>query len=354
MATYEESGVNLNNGDKSSKIAYGEAKKTFSARDGRIGKPVLLDGGFSGALDFGDFYLLQNADGVGSKISIADATGDYTGSGYDLLAMVADDAICVGAETVSITNTIDTNSVDPKVIGNMMNSLRKACLEQNVVIPGGEIAELPGLVNGNSWNATTLGIVEKDKFIDGKSVKPGDKIFGLKSKGFRSNGFSLIRFILKNKFGEKWFDEPYCSRRSWGKLVLTPSFIYSKAVLDLIGRYKEERIADIKSVIHITGGGLPGNILRGLNGYGAMLDNLFSPIKMMLRLQEFGEVTDEEAYRVWNMGVGMVLISDDEDKIKGIMSKYGIVVKQIGTVIEEKKVILTSRGFYKKEEVLTF
>jgi len=354
MATYKQSGVNLENGDKSSKIAYDMAKKTFSIRDGRIGNPVLFEGGFSGALDFGDFYLLQNSDGVGSKIVISDAIKNYDGIGYDLLAMVADDAVCVGAETVSITNTIDTENVDPEVIKKMMNSLKNACLEQKIVIPGGEIAELPGIVKGNSWNATALGIVKKNKFIDGKNVKPGDKIFGLKSKGFRSNGFSLIRFILEKKFGKRWFDELYCSRRTWGKVVLTPSFIYSNAILDLIGRYDEDATADIKSIIHVTGGGIPGNILRGLNGYGAKLDKLFSPIKMMLLLQEFGNVDDEEAYRVWNMGVGMILISNDENKIKEIMKKHGIVVKQIGTVIDEKKVILTSQGLYKHGEILKF
>ena len=228
MATYKQAGVDISLGDKCSAIAYSAAKSTFSARKGLIGKPVILEGGFSGALDFGNFYLVQNCDGVGSKIQIADALRKYDTLGYDLLAMVADDAICVGAETVSITNTIDTSKVSAKVIEGLMKGLKKACKEQKVVIPGGEIAELPDMMKGNSWNATALGIVEKKKFITGKNVKPGDKIIGLGSRGFRSNGFSLIRHILKKKFGTNWAKRKMTGKKSWGEAALTPSLIYSK------------------------------------------------------------------------------------------------------------------------------
>jgi len=110
MATYEESGVNIKMGDKCSGIAYQAAKRTFPGRLGMVGEPLIDEGGFSGALDMGDYYLVQNDDGVGSKIQIAEMIGKYDTLGYDLIAMVSDDAVCVGAETISVTNTLDVNT----------------------------------------------------------------------------------------------------------------------------------------------------------------------------------------------------------------------------------------------------
>ncbi|MBD3328253.1 phosphoribosylformylglycinamidine cyclo-ligase, partial [Candidatus Peregrinibacteria bacterium] len=344
MTTYKKSGVDIKAGDSASKIAYSEAKKTFESRKGLFGKPVKMDGGFAGALDFGDFYLIQNCDGVGSKIAVADAVKKYDTLGYDLLAMVTDDAVCVGAETISITNTVDTEKVSAEVIGEMMKGLRKACIEQKIVIPGGEIAELPGLVKGNSWNSTAVGIVEKSKFITGKNVKPGDKIIGLKSAGFRSNGFSLVRHILEKNLGKSWFKKSYKGKRSWGEQVLTPSKIYSAALLEILGRYKKERKVDVKAVVHVTGGGIPGNIVRILNGKGARVDNLPEPHEMMLKLMEMGQVSDKEAYKVWNMGVGMILISSEFEQIRSILSKNGVDSLVIGEVTGQTGIHLTSRG----------
>jgi len=354
MATYKQSGVDIDAGDEGSKIAYSAAKETFAARAGMIGKPVVMEGGFSGALDFGDFYLVQNCDGVGSKVAVADAIGKYDTLGYDLLAMVCDDAVCIGAETVSITNTIDTEKVSPPVIKSMMEGLKKACIEQKIVIPGGEIAELPGLVNGNSWNSTAIGIVAKDRLITGAGVAPGDKIIGLRSTGFRSNGFSLIRHVLQDKFGKEWFNEEYIVGVNWGEAVLAPSIIYSAAVLEIVGRFGKDALCDVKAIAHITGGGIPGNITRVLGNYGARLDGLFEPDPMMLKLQEYGNIPDEEAYRVWNMGSGMVLVSNEFERIHPVLVKNGIESKIIGEVVAEKAVSLKNLGYFKKEEWLTF
>jgi len=351
---YKKSGVDISMGDKCSALAYAAAKKTFASRKDMFGAPVQMDGGFTGALDFGDFYLVENCDGVGSKIAIADAVGKYDTLGYDLLAMVCDDAVCVGAETIAITNTIDTNKVSEKVIGPLMEGLKNACIEQKIVVPGGEIAEMPSLVSGNTWNATAVGIVEKKKFITGKDVKPGDKIIGLRSRGFRSNGFSLVRHVLKNAYGEKWFKKAYDKKYSWGEIALTPSLIYSAALLELLGRYKEKRTCDIKALAHVTGGGIPGNITRVLGDYGAYLDNLWSPHDPMLKLQEMGKVSDKEAYEVWNMGTGMIVVSDEFAKIEKVMDSHDIQARVIGEVTAEKGVRIVSQGFFKPGKQLMF
>ncbi|MBD3156952.1 phosphoribosylformylglycinamidine cyclo-ligase, partial [Candidatus Peregrinibacteria bacterium] len=283
MATYKEAGVDIQTGDECSRIAYDAAKKTFSSRDGMIGKPVILEGGFSGAMDFGNFYLVQNDDGIGTKMAVARQMQSYDTMAHDLVAMVADDAICVGAEVVSISNTIDVEKVDKKAISSLMKGLSKVCIEQKIVVPGGEIAELGTMVNGYVWNATALGIVEKDKFITGTKVRPGDPIVGLHSDMFRSNGMSLVRHILSERFGPEWFNTAYDEHKRWGDIILTPTHIYHNAVLEMIGRYKKPRNIDIHAIAHITGGGLPGNIERIVrqHGYGAHLDTLPEPHKPM-------------------------------------------------------------------------
>lgn len=354
MATYKQSGVDIAAGDLSSSIAYRAAKGTFAGRKGMFGKPVIMEGGFSGALDFGDFYLVQNCDGVGSKVAVADAMKKYDTLGYDLLAMVTDDAVCTGAETISITNTIDTEKVDPKIIEKMMAGLKKACNEQKVVIPGGEIAELPGLVVGNSWNSTAVGVVEKKKFITGKTVKVGDKILGLRSRGFRSNGFSLVRYALKKGLGAQWYNKIFKGKMTWGEAVLTPSLIYSAALLELLGRYGKKRNCNIKALAHVTGGGIPGNITRVLGHYGAKLDNLPKPHEMMLELQKMGKIGDIEAYNTWNMGIGMIVISNEVEKITAVMKKHKIKVEVIGEVITKKEVRLTSRGYFNAHKEFVF
>ena len=326
MSTYKDSGVDIEAGDQASRLAYGHAKATFAGREGMIGSAAILEGGFSGALDMGDFFLIQNDDGVGSKVMIAEMIGDYSTLGFDLLAMVVDDAICTGAEVISVTNTVDTEKVDAKIVDAMMAGLSQACLEQKVVIPGGEIAELSSQVIGMTWNASAVGIVEKDKFIDGSKVAAGDKVIALRSHGFRSNGFSLVRHILKENFGEKWFDEDFGNGQSWGEVVLKPSLIYHRGLLGLLGAYGEKRAVDVHGLVHMTGGGFEGNFWRvvdrerfdfefneGLEGFDASAPLLCHAHEAMKRLMDMGQVSYEEAAKTWNMGLGMLVIVPAEE-----------------------------------------
>lgn len=369
MATYKESGVDISLGDKSSLIAYKEAKKTFAGRAKKIGAALIMEGDFTGAIDMGDYYLVQNDDGIGSKFQIADEIKKYDTSGYDLAAMVADDAVCVGAECLTISNTIDMEKVDPKKIEKMMKSLSKACREQKIIIPGGEIAELPSMVKNTIWNSTAIGIVEKKKLITTRDVKPGDMLIGLYSKGFRSNGFSLTRYILEKAFGAKWHYKKFsiggagakngtAGGKTWAETVLEPTQIYHNAVLALTGRYKEPRRINVKGIAHITGGGVPGNLRRILKKTctGAILDNLFDPPKMMLELQRLGKVSDEEAYKVWNMGIGMILCvaKNNAQKTLQLLAKQKVRSQIIGRVISAPKIELVSKGYFKKGKKLNF
>ncbi|MBI4975047.1 phosphoribosylformylglycinamidine cyclo-ligase [Candidatus Peregrinibacteria bacterium] len=350
MATYKQSGVDVSLGDKCSRIAYNAAKETFKGRKGMIGEPLLDEGGFSGALDMGDYYLVQNDDGVGTKIIVAEKLKKFDTLGYDLVAMVADDAACIGAETITVSNTIDAEKIDEETITAMMKGLQEAALAHKIAVPGGEIAELGNKVKGYLWNATAVGIVEKSKLITCADIKVGDKIIGLKSNNFRSNGFSLVRYILENKFGENWAFEKYSEETSWGLAVLDPCQIYSGAIMELHGRYGEKPQATLKGIAHITGGGLPGNIPRIFKktGLNANLNNLPDPPEVMKKLIELGNIEIEEAYRTWNMGIGMVIVSNDADKVIEACKKHDIEAMVIGEVVAGKLTIKTFK------EVLTF
>ena len=345
MIDYKKAGVDIKAGDAASKIAYKFAKSTFSIREGMIGEPVVEDGSFAGLINMGDFYLVQGDDGVGTKIEIAEKIGKFDTLGYDLLAMVADDAVCLGAETISITNTLDTNKVDSTIVYDLMQGLAKACKEQKVVIPGGEIAEVGKSVNSNVWNATAVGILEKHKVITSKDIKVGDKIIALEEKGFRSNGFSLVRYIIEQKLGEDCYNQKSPIGTSWGEALLEPSQIYSSTLLKVLGRFGQERKIDIKGIAHITGGGISGNFNRILKptGLGAHFDNLIAPSLMVKEIQKMGNIAEEEAYKTWNMGNGMMLVVAPEDA-KKLLELLSLRSQVVGEIISEKKIILNTNG----------
>lgn len=346
IMTYKKAGVDRNLGDFCSEIAYKEAKKTFSGRRGMIGKPLKMDGGFTGALDMGDFLLVQNEDGVGTKIEVAQRMNKFDTLGYDLVSMVADDAVCVGAEVISVSNTIDASSLDKNVVGELMKGLSKACCEQKIVIPGGEIAELKGHINGYTWNATAIGIAEKNKFITGKKIKTGDEIIGIASPNFRSNGFTLLRAILTEAYGENWHMHKF-KGKYWGDIALEPSIVYHSGILSLIGRFGKKSSVQIKGIAHITGGGLPGNAPRmfGKKKLGILFNKLPLPPFSMLELQRLGNVSDREAYSTWNMGIGMVLVADNTEKALRLLKKEGLRPSVIGKVTKEPSVkIHTNSG----------
>ena len=358
MATYKDSGVDVDLGDRCSKIAYEAAKATFPGRQGMLGQPVVQEGGFTGLLDMGAFYLIQNDDGVGTKMEVAERLQKFDTLGYDLIAMVADDGICVGAEIVSITNTLDSPYLNQQMVEGLMEGLKKAALEEKIVVPGGELAELGNALNGAVWNATAVGIVEKNKVIDGSAVEAGDTIIALASDGIRSNGLSLARMILKEQFGEEWHEAEYKTGQNWGEVILTPSKIYHRKLLNLLGAHKQERKIDVKGLVHNTGGGIPGNLPRLLKAkqLGAKLTSLPKPHEFMLKLQELGDVTDEEAYKTWNMGMGMFLVvsQGDVDLILELLKREDLTAQVVGEVVAEPQIKVLSQGAMKEGKELLF
>ncbi len=347
---YADSGVNIEAGDAASRAAYQNAKSTFASRKGLIGEPFALEGGFSGALDMGDFLLIQNDDGVGTKLEIGERTGIYDTLGEDLLCMVADDAICVGAETISITNTFDVPKIDAQAIKTLTTGLAKACQAEKIVIPGGEIAELGKALNLMVWNATAVGVVKKDKFITGKGIKAGHTIIGLKGRVIRSNGTSLARKVCESTFGKNWHNHSFTENQTWGEILLTPSKIFHRLLLDtVLGDFKTERPFNIHGIAHITGGGVPGNLPRILpDGLGANLDNLHAPHEAVKQLQALGNIDEAECYRTWHCGSAMMLVVEESDATaicQAINDKDKEVEAQIIGKVTSEPIIILKSGF---------
>lgn len=362
-SSYKQAGVDAPLMDLCSEIAYQFAKQTFRSRaKSPMGRPVSLEGGFTGAIDMGPYYLVQNDDTVGTKMLVAEALKKYDTIGYDLAAMVADDAVCVGAEVISISNTIMTSNLKKEIVADLMRGFAKACKWQKIIIPGGEIAILKDVMRGYEWGATALGVVEKKKFIDGHAIREGDFIVGLKSPNFRSNGITLVRHILKKNFGNRWYQKKpsWASGKTWGEIVLEPSVIYHDAILKLHGRFGEKPKVRVKGIAHVTGGGLPGNTPRIFakspsgKTFGVLLDGLYDPPKAMLELQRLGNVSDREAYETWNMGVGMILVTDEPEKAIRLLHQSGVHAKVVGKIVKKPGVTVVNHGAKHPGEILVW
>jgi len=185
--------------------------------------------------------------------------------------------------------------------------------------------------------------------ITGKDIQVGDKIIALEEKGFRSNGFSLVRYILENVFDENIYNRPSPFGKSWGEALLEPSQIYSDALLKILGRFNQKRKINIKGIAHITGGGIPGNFNRILKmtGLGANFDNLIEPSQMVKEIQRIGNVSEVEAYKTWNMGNGMMIVVDEKDE-KQLLNLLALEAKCVGSIIKDKKIIIDSKGVTEK------
>ncbi|RLC47509.1 MAG: phosphoribosylformylglycinamidine cyclo-ligase [Candidatus Cloacimonadota bacterium] len=338
----KKSGLNIDIGNFCSKNAYSWAKKTFKNRYNKLGEPVVsVDGAFSNILNFGDVKIGISSDGIGTKIELAERTGIYDTLGYDLVAMVVDDLVANGFEPTNISNILDVDYLDYDIINDLMKGLHNACNFANIAITGGEIAELGSRVQGYgnrmhfNWCATAIGVLHHNLKhpIDGTEIKSGDIIITLKSRGFRSNGFSLIRQIMQEQFGENWHNIKY-KNRPFGEILLTSSLIYSPLICKIL-----DSGFILKGIAHITGGGIPDNLLRVLKpkGLGAILDNLFEPVDFMKKIQSIGNISDKEARKYWNIGNGMLIIAaeSETEKILDIMDKSEYTAKIAGKVISE-------------------
>ena len=352
ITTYCDAGVDVQRGDLASVCAYAHARDTHSVRKGCVGVPVTeREGGFAGLLDMsplGAYFLVHTSDGTGTKMELAQRIGVYESIGRDLLAMVADDAVCMGAEVLGISNTLDVPKVDPTVIDPLLRGLALACTEQGIAMTGGEIAEVPESVSVPVWNATAVGIVEKDRVVRPETIMPRDIIIALRERGCRSNGFSLLRKILQDAFGSEWHRKENDDHGTWAELLLRPSTIYHSALLKLLGRFGEARTVPIKGLAHITGGGIPAKLRRILKktGYGAKLHDLWPPPTVLIDCLKMGNISQEEAYRTFGMGNGMLMVLSPEegDRALALLHGAGVEARIAGTITHDPEIVIVTEA----------
>ena len=366
QTTYAASGVNIDLGDDVSKILYNAAKQTWQNRKGKLGEVIVPFDDFSGvrAIDVSNLPsgTLMNIgfDGVGTKMELAERVRNHRTIAYDLFAMVCDDAVVRGAEPVLIGSILDVNSLGTsdkpfiEEVKQLAEGYINAAKAANVAIVNGEVAELGSRVSGYgkfnyNWGAGVVWFAKKDRMFTGREIRPGDSLVGLREQGFRSNGLSLLRKIMRENHGEKWH-EFYWGDQYLADLALTPSTIYTAAVVDMFGGYAGEPKTEVHGVAHITGGGIPGKLGRVLkpSGLGAIIDTPFEPSEFVRYVQKLGNVSNKEAYITWNMGQGMIIITPKPNEVIKIAREHKIEAKAIGRVISESGIKINT------SEILVF
>ncbi|NOZ52604.1 MAG: phosphoribosylformylglycinamidine cyclo-ligase [Gammaproteobacteria bacterium] len=305
--SYKDAGVDIDAGDELvNKI------KPFAANTLRPGVLAGL-GGFGSLFElpvgrYRQPVLVSGTDGVGTKIKLAMTMGTHDTIGIDLVAMCVNDLIVQGAEPLFFLDYYATSKLDIHVATNVIEGISLGCQQAGAALVGGETAEMPGIYQLDEYDLAgfAVGIVEKDNIIDGTKVKPGDALIGIASSGAHSNGFSLIRKIIDVTNTD--LSTPFTDR-TLGDVLLEPTRIYVKPVLSLL------QSVDVHALSHITGGGLVENLPRVMpNNCQAIINrNTWPRTKIFEWIQQNGNIPDEEMYRTFNCGIGMVVIVNATD-----------------------------------------
>lgn len=286
-------------------------------RKGR-GAPVGPARSFAGLVDFdAKSALAICTDGVGTKLEIAAALGRWDTVGIDVIAMNVNDCICVGAEPLAFVDYIATPAADDAVMAALGKGLDRGARDANVTLAGGETAILPGLVNGLDLSGTCVGWVRKSKMVDGRRVRSGDLILGLSSSGVHSNGYTLVRRILKDAGVGYDARVPFAGNATAGDVLIEPTKIYVRPILKLL------EATDVHGLANITGGGLK-NIPRVNAKVRYVIDQPMAPHPVFPWLQELGGVADDEMLRTFNMGMGFVVVlpAGDENEARRILRAH--------------------------------
>ncbi|MFC2156741.1 phosphoribosylformylglycinamidine cyclo-ligase [Acidobacteriota bacterium] len=319
--TYKQAGVDIDRADEFIRKIKPLIRKT--------GRPEVLSGlgGFGGLFQprlkgLKNPVLVSSTDGVGTKLLVAEKLNRFDTVGIDLVAMCVNDVLAVGAEPLFFLDYIAIGKLDVKKLHDVMKGISNGCVQAGCALIGGETAELPGMYTGEDFDLAgfCVGLVDKNSIIDGRFVKPGDRIVGLASSGLHSNGFSLVRKVFSN-------------RELVGKLgkdILKPTRIYVQPVLQVLKKLT------IKAVAHITGGGFYDNIPRVLpSGCSVRVSLGTWPVPSLFKkIQEKGRIDSREMYRTLNMGIGMVLIFGPRsaDRAVSLFKSAGVEAYVIGEV----------------------
>ncbi len=336
--SYKDAGVNIDAANDAKERIKTLAKSTFNSR-------VLSEIGSFGALFKPDFrgaaepILVSSADGVGTKLKIAFSTGIHNTVGYDLVAHCVDDILVQGARPLFFMDYIATGKLEPTVVASLIEGLARGCTEADCPLIGGETAEMPGFYADGEYDVAgfIVGWVDRAKIIDGSRIAAGDVLLGLPSVGLHTNGYSLARKLFFEIAGYAFDTQVPELGCTAAEELLKPHRNYLP--------FLDESLSSgaIKGLAHITGGGLLENLPRILpDGCTAEVDRGSWPVLPVFRhLETLGNLPESESYRVFNMGVGMVIAvaPDEADALRAEIAARGIEVYHIGRIVPGDKTV---------------
>ncbi|MDQ4133881.1 MAG: phosphoribosylformylglycinamidine cyclo-ligase [Actinomycetota bacterium] len=334
--TYAGAGVDIDAGEAAVERIKNRVRSTF--------RPEVLGdvGGFGGlfAFDSGRYrnpVLVSSTDGVGTKALIASQLRRFDTIGIDLVAMSVDDVATHGAEPLFFLDYIAVGRLDPEQVEQLVAGVVEGCRAAGCALIAGEMAEHPGSMAPEHFDLAgfAVGVVERDRMVTGERVKPGHRVIGLPSPGLRCNGYSLARRVLLDNAGLSLDDPAWPgAHHSLGEELLRPSVIYAPALAAL------GRAVDVAALAHVTGGGLPGNLSRVLpRGCEAELRReSWTVPRIFSEIQRLGPVADDEMTRVFNLGIGMVVIvaPDDVFAAHDALRGAGMESLDIGQIVPGK------------------
>jgi phosphoribosylformylglycinamidine cyclo-ligase len=331
---YRESGVDTAEADAGLSRIIARVQKTWP-RAG-LGRLVLPIGYFANVIEMDGIGLALCTDGVGSKTIIADMMGKYDTIGIDCVAMNVNDMICVGATPLSLVDYIAVEKTDAAMLDAIALGLCKGAELAGISISGGETAQLKDVVKHFDLVGMAVGKVELDKVIDGRAVREGDAVIGVKSSGIHSNGLSLARraFFAEHRYGiDHKFEELSCTL---GEELLRPTDIYVREALTIL-----RAVSGVHALINITGDGLL-NLCRVAAPVGFTLDALIEPHPIFPLIQRHAQVELSEMFEVFNMGVGFCYVADpaSAERTLAILKAHGRVAQVIGTAVSDAQKIV--------------
>lgn len=359
---YADAGVDVNVEAHASRIMFEASRETYANRAGKIGEVELLFDDFAGsrAVPIGGLplgsYCSLGFDGAGTKVEIAQRVKRHETIAFCLLAMLCDDVPVRGGEPALVGSVLDIKTLGSDerylpIIRDLATGCVAAAKEAGVAVINGEIAQMGACVSGYgdfpfNWSGACLWFARKDRLLSGSEIKPGQKIVALRERGTRANGLSRFRKTFREAFGNEWHEVSFRDT-TLGEAVLTPSKIYSRFLVHLNGGFAGDAKCHIAGVAHITGGGIPeklGRILRK-SGLGARLDSLWEPAPIMWKCQAVGNHDDRDAYGMWCMGNGMVLVTEEPDIVVREAPLFGVEAQVAGEIRSEPGIMVKSKGW---------
>ena len=325
--TYQDAGVDIDLADRMIKSWLPQINRTSKSE--QVGSQLGFGGLFEVPQGYEQPVLVSSTDGVGTKLKIAFELNKHDTVGIDLVAMCVNDIIVYGAKPLYFLDYIATGQLDEEVLGQVMAGIVRGCEIAGAALIGGETAEMPGMYSAGEYDLAgfSVGIVEKAKIVDPDSVKVGDVVIGIESTGVHSNGFSLVRKLIKNN--QVSLDQS-CGGRPLGEVLLEPTRIYADSVLTIVPS------GEVRALAHITGGGLPGNIQRVMpKGLSVRLNRQSWPTQPIFDwIQSQSNLDDEEMMETFNCGIGMVAIVSQqaEAEIRNNLDALELPAYTIGAV----------------------